>query len=59
MRRMVSLQGDLCYQLMECTDRARLDEWMRRWEDLVDFEVVPVITSGEAVKKVSLDEPPT
>ena len=37
-----------CYQVMECADRALLDGWMDRWRDLVDFEVVPVVTSAEA-----------
>ena len=37
-----------CYQVMESPDRARLDEWLQRWQDLVDFDVVPVITSSDA-----------
>lgn len=37
-----------CYQVMECDDRALLDEWMSRWADLVRFEVVPVVTSAQA-----------
>jgi hypothetical protein len=37
-----------CYQVMECDDRALLDVWLAAWEDLVDFEVLPVITSAEA-----------
>lgn len=41
-----------CYQVMECDDRALLDEWMRAWEDLVEFEVHPVITSAEASARV-------
>jgi hypothetical protein len=27
---------------------AQLSQWMKPWSDLVDFEVVPVITSDEA-----------
>jgi hypothetical protein len=41
-----------CYQVMECDDRALLDEWMAAWVDLVDFDVVPVITSPEAAARV-------
>ena len=41
-----------CYQVMECDDPALLDEWMSAWADLVDFEVVPVITSPEAAARV-------
>ena len=37
-----------CYQVMECDDRALLDEWMSARNDLADFEVIPVITSPEA-----------
>jgi hypothetical protein len=41
-----------CYQVMECDDRALLEEWMSRWADLVRFEVIPVITSAEAVATI-------
>jgi hypothetical protein len=37
-----------CFQIMECEDRALLDQWMANWSDLVDFEVVPVVTSAQA-----------
>ena len=42
-----------CYQLMECEDRRLLDEWITRWSDLVDIEVIPVITSAQAVEKIA------
>jgi uncharacterized protein DUF3303 len=38
---------------MECDDRQLLDEWLSRWEDLVEFDVVPVITSAEALAALS------
>lgn len=38
-----------CYQVMECDQRGLLDEWMANWQDIVDFEVIPVVTSAEAV----------
>jgi hypothetical protein len=40
-----------CYQVMECEDRALLDEWITVWQDIVDFEVIPVITSAEAAAR--------
>ena len=43
-----------CYQVMETTDPALLDEWMRNWEDLVAFEVHRVITSQEAAERAGL-----
>jgi hypothetical protein len=42
-----------CYQVMECTDRALLDAWIARWDDLVDFEVLPVVSSQEAAASVA------
>lgn len=36
-----------CYQVMEAADRALLEQWMARWSDLMDFEVLPVLSSAE------------
>jgi hypothetical protein len=44
---------DRCYQLMETEDRALLDQWIANWNDLVDFEVHPVISSKEAAEKIA------
>ncbi len=41
-----------CFQLMETEDRNLLDEWMANWQDLVEFEVYPVMTSQEAAQKI-------
>ena len=38
---------------MECEDPQLLAQWMARWEDLIKFEVTPVITSAEAVAEVA------
>ena len=40
-----------CYQVMKTDDRALLDQWIAKWEDLVEFEVIPVITSAEAASR--------
>jgi hypothetical protein len=42
-----------CFQLMECDDPALLARWMARWEDLVEFEAVPVISSAAAVAAIA------
>ncbi len=42
-----------CYQVMECADRTLLDIWMANWSDLVDFEVVAVLTSPQAAAVVA------
>jgi Protein of unknown function (DUF3303) len=49
----VSADLTRCYQVMECEDRALLDEWIRAWEDLVEFEVISVIPSAEAAHRVA------
>lgn len=42
-----------CYQLMACDDRALLEQWIHEWQDLVEFEVHPVLTSQEAADRVA------
>ena len=37
-----------CFQLMECDDPELFNRWVACWEDLVEFEIVPVMTSREA-----------
>ena len=44
-----------CFQLMETDDRALLDRWISNWQDLVDFEVFPVMTSAAAAARASAD----
>jgi hypothetical protein len=49
----VDTQLQRCYQLMETDDRQLLDDWMAQWNDIVDFEVYPVITSAEAGERMA------
>jgi len=42
-----------CYQIMETNDRMLLNAWIDNWKDIVDFEVIPVITSKEALDKIA------
>jgi hypothetical protein len=37
-----------CYQVMDADDERLLREWISHWDDIVDFEVIPVVTSAEA-----------
>jgi hypothetical protein len=41
-----------CFQLMETDHRILLDEWMKNWRDLVEFEVYAVMPSEEAAQQV-------
>ncbi len=42
-----------CFQIMECDDPSLLAEWTARWEDLTEFEVIPVVTSAEAANSIA------
>ena len=42
-----------CFQIMECEDRGLLDQWMANWNDVTDFEVIPVVTSAQAAAAVA------
>lgn len=43
----VTLDMTRCYQVMECDDASLIARWTERWSDLVEFEVIPVMTSAE------------
>lgn len=36
-----------CFQVMETEEPALLQQWVSNWNDLIDFEIVPVVTSVE------------
>ena len=42
-----------CFQIMECDDSSLIAEWMARWEDVTEFDVIPVITSEQAAASVA------
>lgn len=37
-----------CFQLVKSDDPGLIGQWTAQWDDLVDFEIVPVMTSQEA-----------
>ena len=42
-----------CFQLMEADDAGLFDQWIAHWQDLVDFEILPVVKSGEAAERMA------
>jgi hypothetical protein len=36
-----------CWQVMRTEDESLFERWTSNWKDLIDFEIVPVRTSGE------------
>lgn len=43
----VDSPGARCFQIMEAADPELLNTWVARWDDLIDFEIVPVLTSAD------------
>lgn len=43
---------DRCFQLMEADDPELFSEWIDKWQDLVEFEVIPVVSSEEAARSI-------
>ena len=41
-----------CFQLMETNEPDLLREWTENWADLVEFEIVPVVGSAEAARRM-------
>jgi hypothetical protein len=39
--------------VMETDDPGLFDEWTARWQDLVQFEIVRVVSSGEAAARAT------
>jgi hypothetical protein len=44
---------DRCFQVMECDDARLLQQWIASWCDLIDFEIVPVLTSAETRETIA------
>ena len=48
----IDTQISICYQVMESDSEEKIHLWISYWNDLADFEVIPVFTSAEAKEKV-------
>jgi len=36
-----------CFQIMEAADAQALEPWVAQWSDIVEFEIVPVLSSAD------------
>jgi hypothetical protein len=43
----VSADLTRCFQLMEADDVSQFQRWVAEWQDLMAFEIVPVVQSRE------------
>lgn len=39
--------GCSCFQVMEAPSEEALQPWMKNWNDLVEFEIVPIVPSAD------------
>jgi hypothetical protein len=49
----VDLAFHRCFQVMEAENETLLERWTANWDDLIEFEIVPVRTSEEAVRVIA------
>lgn len=49
----VSEDGNTCYQINEAQNEELLYEWSSNWNDVTDFEFIPVISSQEMSDKMA------
>jgi hypothetical protein len=46
----IDLDFKICYQLMRTEDAALFPLWTKHWNDLFDFEIIPVRTSADTAE---------
>jgi hypothetical protein len=39
-----------CFQLMDCDQVDLFQQWIVHWNDLIEFEIIPVVSSKEAIE---------
>ena len=49
----VDLDFTTCFQLMQTEDERLFEPWISRWQDLVEFEIIPVQSSAEAMAAIA------
>ena len=48
----VDIKLERCFQVMETSDPTLMAEWIENWSDIVEFDVVPVMSSADAARAV-------
>lgn len=43
----IDAQNARCFQVMEAAAAERLNAWTSCWDDLIDFEIIPILSSPE------------
>lgn len=48
----------VCYQLMRAQDKSLFARWTENWDDLMEFNIIPVRTSAEVAEIMSREKKP-
>ncbi len=43
----IDAENARCFQVMEAASAEMLNAWTSCWDDLIDFEIIPVLSSHE------------
>ena len=49
----VDMKLERCFQIMETSDPKLMVEWIGNWSDIVEFEVIPVMSSADAARTIA------
>ncbi len=49
----VDLEFTKCFQIMETEDFSLFSKWTDQWKDIVEFEIIPIRTSAEAMTVIA------
>ncbi len=52
----ISADFTTCYQVMQAGDAALLQQWVAAWSDIVDFEIIPLVTGADAASTFPNEE---
>lgn len=44
---------DRVFQLMECDELTLFQQWIAQWNDLMEFEIVPVVPSRDTIRTIT------
>ena len=48
----IDLDFKICYQLMRTDEASLFPQWTDAWKDLMDFEILPVLSSADVRARI-------
>ncbi len=53
----VSADLGRCFLIMECDEITAIQKWVAEWSDLIEFEIVPVVTGEQVAEALRAQMP--